>query len=205
MRPVDRPPSRRDSGPRCPAPPRRERLPWGWRVPSSRHQPAVSTGAVQAPRLHLTFRPRRFDALDGLLHRWPCGRWMMPAATSRVLPSGACPSAGSAHGFPCAQPSFRWHRDLADSRQAGRRVGFRALLPGRVRCRRATQAPPADPLPSWACSSSGLSPGRCRRFRARTRPRRWSPRTRGEPASMGSSTRGSGAGLSPRARSRFLA
>jgi hypothetical protein len=76
-----------------------ERLPWGPR-PSSRRQQAASTTPQGIPTQRSKFRPRRFSrprrfppppAFAGLFH---------PAATSRVCPSGDCPSLRSRAGFP---------------------------------------------------------------------------------------------------------
>ena len=73
--------------------------PLGFR-PSSRHQQLASTTPQGNPNPAVTFRPRRFSrprrfapppAFAGLFH---------PAATSRVCPSGVCPSPRSRTGFP---------------------------------------------------------------------------------------------------------
>jgi hypothetical protein len=68
--------------------------------PSSRRQQAASTTPQGIPTQRSKFRPRRFSrprrfppppAFAGLFH---------PAATSRVCPSGDCPSPRSRAGFP---------------------------------------------------------------------------------------------------------
>ena len=68
--------------------------------PSSRRQQAASTTPQGIPTQRSKFRPRRFSrprrfppppAFAGLFH---------PAATSRVCPSGVCPSPRSRTGFP---------------------------------------------------------------------------------------------------------
>jgi hypothetical protein len=79
------------------------------------------------PNPSVTFRPRRFSrprrlapppAFAGLFH---------PAATSRVCPSGVCPSRGAVPGFPGRfMPSWRWAHPPATSECA---PAFRALLP----------------------------------------------------------------------------
>ena len=79
------------------------------------------------PDPEVTFRPRRFSrprrfapppAFAGLFH---------PAATSRVCPSGVCPSHGAVPGFPGRfMPSCRWTRPPLTSKRV---PDFRALSP----------------------------------------------------------------------------
>ena len=105
----------------------------------------------------VTFRPRRFSrprrfppppAFAGLFH---------PAATSRVCPSGVCPSPRSRTGFPRSDfmPSCRWTRPPVTSDRA---LAFRALLPAPSAVSVETGWASTDPRPSWASAPPGSLP-----------------------------------------------
>jgi hypothetical protein len=47
---------------------------------------------------------------------------------------------------------------LRRRREPGEPIGFRVLLPARVRSRQPTRKPETEPMPSWGCASLGCSP-----------------------------------------------
>lgn len=85
---------------------RRERLPWGLAVPSSRLQPATSTfdeGSQPSPDVP----PSAFRAPSAACSVTGLAGLFRPAATSRVHPSGVSPSRWIRTGFRRPRPSFR--------------------------------------------------------------------------------------------------
>ena len=109
-----------------PGPPGQEHLPWGSRSPSSRRQSRASSRRGSKPAVHPSsafLTPSTASSargLAGLFH---------PAATSRVLPPGACSSRAAVPARRRPLPSRRWHCSAAN----GRCLGLFAPNPGRSR------------------------------------------------------------------------
>jgi len=117
--------------------------------PSSRHQPAASTTCpgypARAPVPSSAFRTPSTvcsaTSLAGLFH---------PVATSRVCPSGVCPSPRSRTGFPRPNHAllpFRRNRLRFDPRQQLRPPTSGLCSPRRVRCLRKAGEGPVQPAP----------------------------------------------------------
>jgi len=133
--------------------------------PNGRRAPPLGSSALIAasasgvhhsagnPDPAVTFRPRRFarprrfpppPAFAGLFH---------PAATSRVCPSGGCPSRGAAPDFSGPfMPSCRWTQPPVTSDHA---LAFRALLPIASAVSVEAGWASTDPRPSWASAPPG--------------------------------------------------
>jgi len=145
-------------------------------LPSSRHQPAASTTypgyPARAPVPSSAFRTPSTvcsaTSLAGLFH---------PAATSRVCPSGVCPSPRSRTGFPRPNHAllpFRRNRLRCDPRQQLRPPTSGLCSPRRVRCLRKAGEGLVQPAPLLGfLLLRDLSPHTVEAISRSLRPRPW--------------------------------
>ena len=104
--------------------------------------------------------------LDGLRRHQPCGS-ISPRCHVQGLPYRGLSLSRSRTGFPRPRHALLPLSASACglTRASSRALGFRALLPARVRCRRKPVKALADPRPSWASPPPGApSPQRRNHF-----------------------------------------
>jgi len=140
----------------CDRPEARERLPWG-----SNSLIATSAGDVHwlpgVPTLRADGPSSTFRTSSTVCSATCLAGLFRPAATSRVCPSGVCPSPRSRTGFRRPIHALLPLDVIACgvTRASDLALDFRALLPAESAVSPEPVRAPADPRPSWASPPPG--------------------------------------------------